>query len=97
MLKNGAAVLRQAFPGDEIYRAGGDEFMILTRGMEEEELNRKCEEIKQLASGYPDVSFAVGCCAVPDSRSIREALKKADEQMYQDKEAYYLSHPELKR
>ena len=97
MLKNGAAVLRQVFPGDEIYRAGGDEFMILTRGLDEEELNGKCEEVKQLAAGYPHVSFAVGCCAVPDSQKIRDALKKADERMYRDKEAYYHSNPELRR
>ena len=97
MLKNGAAVLRQAFAGDEIYRAGGDEFMILTRGMEEDELNRRCEEVRRLASGYPHISFAVGCCVIPDSREIREALRKADERMYQDKEKYYSNHPELKR
>jgi len=97
MLKNGAAVLRQVFAGDEIYRAGGDEFMILTRGREEEELNQKCEEIKRLASSFPKVSFAAGCCVIQDSREIRDALKKADERMYQDKEAYYHSNPDLRR
>ena len=71
--------------------------MILTRGMKEEELIQKCEDIKQLASGYPDVSFAVGCCVISDSKAIRDALKKADERMYQDKEAYYQNHPEMKR
>jgi len=97
MLKNGAAVLRQVFAGDEIYRAGGDEFLILTRGLEEKELEKRCEEIKRLSSGYPYVSFAVGCCVIPDSGEIREALKKADERMYQDKEEYYRSDPELRR
>ena len=97
MLKNGAALLRQVFSGDEIYRAGGDEFLILTRGMEEEELRKKCNEIKQLASGYPYVSFAVGCCVTPDSRKIRDALKKADERMYQDKENFYRGDPGLRR
>ena len=97
MLKNGAAVLRQVFAGDEIYRAGGDEFMILTRGRDEEELNRKCGEIRQRSSAYPHVSFAVGCCVIQDPREIRNALKKADERMYQDKEAYYRSNPNLRR
>ena len=97
MLKNGAAVLRQVFAGDEIYRAGGDEFMILTRGMEEKELEKRCEEIKQLSAGYPHVSFAVGYCVIQDSRKIRDALKKADEMMYQDKENYYHNNPELRR
>ena len=97
MLKNGAAVLRQVFAGDEIYRAGGDEFLILTRGTGEEELEKKCAEIKRLASGYRHVSFAVGCCVIPDSGDIRDALQKADERMYRDKERYYNSDPGLRR
>ena len=97
MLKNGAAILRQVFAGDEIYRAGGDEFMILTRGMKEEELEKRCEEIKRLAAGYPHVSFAVGWCVIQDSGKIRDALKKADELMYLDKEKYYQSNPKQRR
>ena len=58
---------------------------------------QKCEEIKRLASSFPKVSFAAGCCVIQDSREIRDALKKADERMYQDKEAYYHSNPDLRR
>lgn len=97
MLKNGAAILRQVFAGDEIYRAGGDEFMILTRGMKEEELKKRCEEVKRLAAGYPHVSFAVGWYVIQDSEKIRDALKKADELMYLDKEKYYQSNPKQRR
>ena len=71
--------------------------MILTRGMEEKELEKRCEEIKQLSAGYSHVSFAVGYCVIQDSRKIRDALKKADEMMYQDKENYYHNNPELRR
>ena len=97
MLKEGAAILRQVFAGDEIYRAGGDEFMIITRGAEEEELRERCEEIKRLASGRRHVSFAAGYCVIADSREIRTALKTADERMYRDKEEYYRNHPEQRR
>ena len=97
MLKESAAVLRQVFPGDEIYRAGGDEFMIITRGAEEEELRERCEEIKRQAARHKHVAFAVGYCVISDSREIRAALKTADERMYRDKETYYQDHPEIKR
>ena len=97
MLKDGAAQLRQVFAGDEIYRAGGDEFMVLTRGRDEAELLKNCEELKQLASRCSHVSFATGCCVVEDSTEIRKALKTADERMYRDKESFYLNHPDLKR
>ena len=97
MLKESAAVLRQVFAGDEIYRAGGDEFMIITRGAEEEELRKRCEEIKRHAAEYKYVSFAAGYCVISDSREIRTALKTADERMYRDKETYYQDHPEMRR
>ncbi|MER2056199.1 MAG: sensor domain-containing diguanylate cyclase [Clostridia bacterium] len=97
MLKNGAAILREVFAGEEIYRAGGDEFMILTSGKTKEELEEQCAKIKELAAGYPHVSFAAGCCVIQDSREIRKALKTADEMMYEDKENYYQNHPELRR
>ena len=97
MLKESAAVLRQVFAGDEIYRAGGDEFMIITRGVEEEELRKRCDEIKRHAAEYKYVSFAAGYCVISDSREIRTALKTADERMYRDKETYYQDHPDMKR
>lgn len=97
MLKESAAILRQVFAGDEIFRAGGDEFMIITRGAEEEELRQRCEEIKRRAAGHKYVSFAAGYCVISDSRKIRTALKTADERMYRDKETYYQDHPDMKR
>ena len=35
--------------------------------------------------------------SIQDSRKILDALKKADELMYQDKEKYYHSNPEQRR
>lgn len=97
LLKNGANVLENAFAGDTVYRAGGDEFMVFVNDTSEEELKKKCEQAKVLSEKYPNVSFALGYCFAENSGNIVDTLKKADERMYEDKELYYKNHPELKR
>ena len=43
------------------------------------------------------MSFAIGACFDADRRNVRQALKIADERMYEDKRIYYEKHPEKKR
>jgi diguanylate cyclase (GGDEF)-like protein len=97
LLKNAAMVLQNVFIGDEIYRAGGDEFMVLLSFTTEEEIKKKCRNVKALSKSYKDVSFALGYSYQNDSSGITDALRLADERMYEDKEKYYKEHPELKR
>ena len=97
LLKNAAIVLQNVFVGDEIFRAGGDEFMILLSYTSEDEIKDKCSRVKTLAKQYKDVSFALGYSFQNDSSDITGALKLADQRMYEDKEKYYKEHPEQKR
>ena len=97
LLKNAAIVLQNAFIGDQIFRAGGDEFMILLSFTSEESIVEKCNKVKQLSRHYDNLSFALGYSFQKDSSDITEALKSADEKMYKDKEKYYKEHPDMKR
>ena len=97
LIKNGAVLLQNVFIGDQIFRAGGDEFMVLLTYTTEEAIIEKCKKVKKLARNYGNVSFALGYCYQNDSTDITEALKTADKRMYEDKEQYYKEHPELKR
>ena len=97
LLKNGAILLQNVFVGDEIYRAGGDEFMILLSFTTEEKIVEKIEKAKKLSRHYGNVSFAMGYCYQSILGDITEVLKTADERMYEDKDKYYAEHPELKR
>ena len=97
LLKNAAMVLQSTFAGDEIYRAGGDEFLVLLRDTDEADMREKIADIKKKAALFGNVSFSAGCCLLTDARDIRKALSEADARMYADKEAFYRQNPGMKR
>ncbi|MBR6891394.1 MAG: sensor domain-containing diguanylate cyclase [Clostridia bacterium] len=97
MLKNAAMILQSTFAGEEIYRGGGDEFLVLLRDTDEADVRAKIADIKMKSELFENVSFAAGYCLLTDSRDIRAAFSEADAMMYRDKEAFYRQHPEMKR
>ena len=97
LLKNAAMILQSTFVGDEIYRMGGDEFLILLEETDEESLQGKMADIRKKAELFENVSFAVGGCLLRDGMDLRKAMAEADELMYRDKEAYYRENPALRR
>ena len=97
LLQKAAEVLRELFPEGNIFRAGGDEFMILVPDTTEEYLKEKADRIHETRLGFGDACFAVGWCFIEDSKDILNALHISDERMYEDKERFYKEHPELKR
>ncbi len=97
LLKNAAIILQSTFVGDEIYRVGGDEFLILLRDTDEADMCRKIAETKKKAELFSDVSFAVGYSLLSCGGDIRKALAEADARMYEDKAACYRANPRLKR
>lgn len=94
MLRSAAAILQGIFHDSEVYRAGGDEFMLLVNKITEEELQSRLVQLREMSEKTQNVRFSVGiCCGEQD---IRRAMRLADERMYADKELYYEKHPELK-
>ena len=96
LLKNAAAILRGVFYDCEVYRAGGDEFMVLADGLDETEIEARVKQLIDQAANTRNVHFAVGTCAVNKGDDIRSAMHTADERMYADKNAYYEQHPDRK-
>ncbi len=97
LIKDAAAILKEVFPDKEIYRAGGDEFMVLLRDTNIEQLKDYEKQVKEKADKTDFVRFAVGVSVEEDSQNIYEAMKKADMGMYDDKKKYYEQFPEQKR
>ena len=96
MLKCAAGILLNVFEDSLVYRAGGDEFMIIVPEIEEKELDYRIAAINQHADDVNSIHFAVGAYIVKEGEDIRTAMRLADERMYLDKEAYYAAHPERK-
>ena len=97
LLKDAALTLQKHFPEYEIYRAGGDEFMVLAMVNDRAKLEKQILKFKK-ATETPDggVCFAVGW-SYSTVCDIRTALHEADVNMYADKEEYYNKYPERRR
>lgn len=96
LLKKAALHIQEAFNGNEIYRAGGDEFMIIVSDCTEEEFNEKVIALKESSKDPDNVCFAIGSFYDNSGSDIRSAMRKADENMYKDKEYYYYEFPDRK-
>lgn len=97
MLKKAANILKDVFPDGDIYRAGGDEFMVLVTGVPEHIIEERIEKLKVYRSDKADVSFSVGYFCSCGKTDIRHAMTMADKRMYDDKQRYYQDHPYRKR
>ncbi len=96
-----ADVLRSSFEKNDIVgRFGGDEFCIITRTNDENELNRKIDNIKDSVAcidwsnkGKIDLSISAGV-AVYDYGSgmkVKDFLETIDRRMYEEKMEHHLS------
>lgn len=96
LLKQAALTLQKVFTGCEIYRAGGDEFVIIAIGLSERELASRVRLLQANSELPESVSFAVGFYYDESSGDIRRAMRAADERMYENKHDFYQHHPERK-
>ena len=96
LLRTAAAILGEVFYESDVYRAGGDEFMLIASGLSEDEVSERLVQLKEKSAINSDVHFAVGSYIVGNGEDIRKAMRIADERMYIDKKNYYEEHPERK-
>ena len=88
LIKRAANTLISVFHNNDIYRVGGDEFVVILRSVEEEQINKYIKDIHRKAK-QNDVSFAIGYAMSNSSKDIEEILKEADVNMYNDKRKFY--------
>ena len=89
--------MKQTFEGCDIYRVGGDEFLVIVEDKTEDEFNRMIDKVRAESTRSKTVRFAIGTCYEDASFDIRKAMHLADVKMYEDKEQFYNIHPELSR
>ncbi len=97
LLRDAANVLKEVFVGDQIYRAGGDEFSIISLDSTEEDFLEKLSLLRKKACDPNWLNFAIGHYHDAANGDLRLAMRYADENMYEDKNAFYEAHPEKRR
>ena len=97
LLRNAARALRDVFDDDEVFRVGGDEFLALLIDATEQDVEKKVTALREAAQNYEKVVFAIGGCVAKDGEDVARALLISDELMYEDKSAYYETHPKARR
>ena len=97
LLKEASFVLRDYFDNGEIYRAGGDEFLVIIIDQPKEELEERIKKLRENSMIPGNVSFAIGFYYDDNGGDIRKAMHEADVRMYEDKKQYYARFPANRR
>lgn len=88
MLKIVADVLGHMFSQDNIYRIGGDEFVVFCKNLSRQEAVDKMSTVRQdlRVQGY---EISIGIEWQDENYNINTVVKKAEEAMRKDKQRYY--------
>lgn len=97
LLRNAAKLLRKHFDYYEIYRSGGDEFLVILPNCKKEVFEERVENLRAESGADSEVSLAIGAAWSENEDDLRKNMHLADEAMYADKAKYYKEHPEKAR
>lgn len=97
LLVEAAELLRKIYYEDDVFRTGGDEFIVLADGIDHDVFERKLQRLKYVMHKNNGVSLSVGAYWSDGSTNLQTAFRRADEDMYANKRLYYVRHPEMRR
>lgn len=91
LLRAVAERLREQFPRDDLYRVGGDEFVVFPAPAAEAEYESRMRAVSEslAAQGY-SISYGIAVCEA--ANGLRELVREADEKMLGSKRAYYAEY-----
>ncbi|MDO4501126.1 MAG: GGDEF domain-containing protein [Erysipelotrichaceae bacterium] len=97
MLKYVANSMKEVFGEYHNFRIGGDEFVIFTKDVEENELNEKVIKLQEIVETQ-DYHISVGYhVSDTDKEAINMIVKKAEKRMYEAKDRFYAENGQKTR
>lgn len=87
-LKRMGEILRESFPSANVYRLGGDEFLVIARQTKQDDFEMRAERAREFLE-QSDYSMAFGIYFAYDPLLLESAVRIADERMYEDKRNFY--------
>ena len=84
-----AHFLQSFFRTNEIYRTGGDEFVVLCVDYPQEHFTRHVEAMQKVLRHNKQLSVALGSVWDIAPQSIEELIRRADQEMYMAKKKYH--------
>ena len=88
MLKHIAQILIDIFKND-IFRIGGDEFVVLCRDIEKEKFNLYIKNLRRIIDSDDEISVSIGSDWNTGKILVEEQIARADRLMYSEKKKYY--------
>ena len=88
MLRTVAGEIEKHFDTEYLYRTGGDEFVLFIPDAGETDIKAKSEALVSDLSKI-EYHISVGFCCDKDVSSISQLIKKAEQEMYDEKRKYY--------
>lgn len=83
--------LKDIFNLRDIYRVGGDEFLVLSKNIDEKEFVDKVNELRVKMDDY-NAKMSIGSLWQENVDDLDEFIARADKLMYHEKREYYLTH-----
>lgn len=96
-LKEIAKELLKYFPLENVYRIGGDEFVIICTNIKKEDFESKMNLIKADSGKDNNPSYSVGSQWYKQISNINKQLKETDLLMYEEKNNYYKYFRSIKK
>ncbi|MBQ8085978.1 MAG: diguanylate cyclase [Lachnospiraceae bacterium] len=99
LIIDSANIIKHVFSAENVYRIGGDEFIVVMENAGEEDISGYIEKFdgevrtfnKENVRYEHDLAISKGAVAYSESSDseYKDVFKRADELMYRDKEAFY--------
>ncbi len=88
LIVRASKTLQSAFRRTDIYRVGGDEFLVLCNELHED-LFRERVELLRKGMQENSAEMSLGCLWRAEVTDVEAVIKEADQLMYEEKRTYY--------